>query len=116
MSICISIRNLAKHIHHLSPALQVHGELETITFMTKVLVKFYIDKLSQYFIFCPRTYSKSLDPFLWPLDNSFATYWNVLWVVDACLLSQKQLTGDTKDGQSSYCSFGYQIGFNSSVL
>ena len=61
------IRNQIRSLQHLgkctSPvtAPQVHGELKTIT---KLLVKFYIDKPSQYFIFCPNTYNKLLIPFL----------------------------------------------------
>ena len=78
MFTCISIRSnyLAKHPSPVS-APQVHWRFKTIT---KLLVKFCIDKPSQYFIFCPNTYNKSLVPFLWPLVNCFTTSWNVLWV------------------------------------
>ena len=78
MFTCISIRSnyLAKHPSPVS-APQVHWRFKTIT---KLLVKFCIDKPSQYFIFCPSTYNKSLVPFLWPLVNCFTTSWNVLWV------------------------------------
>ena len=38
-----------------------------------ILEKFCIDKPSQYFIFCPCTYSKSLVLSLWPLFNGFTT-------------------------------------------
>jgi hypothetical protein len=44
----------------MSLALQVHGELKTTN---KLSSKFYIDKPSQYFIFCPCIYNKSLVPF-----------------------------------------------------
>ena len=49
MFTCISIRSnyLAKHTST-DTAPQVHGELKNIT---KLLVKFYIDKPSQYFIY-----------------------------------------------------------------
>ena len=78
MFTCIFIRSnyLAKHPSPVS-APQVHWRFKTIT---KLLVKFCIDKPSQYFIFCPSTYNKSLVPFLWPLVNCFTTSWNVLWV------------------------------------
>ena len=78
MFTCISIRSnyLAKHPSPVS-APQVHWRFKTIT---KLLVKFCIDKPSQYFIFCPSTYNKLLVPFLWPLVNCFTTSWNVLWV------------------------------------
>ena len=78
MFTCISIRSnyLAKHPSPVS-APQVHWRFKTIT---KWLVKFYIDKPSQYFIFCSSTYNKWLVPFLWPLVNCFTTSWNVLWV------------------------------------
>ena len=78
MFTCISIRSnyLAKHPSPVS-APQVHWRFKTIT---KLLVKFCIDKPSQYFIFCPSTYNKSLVSFLWPLVNCFTTSWNVLWV------------------------------------
>ena len=69
MFTCISIRSI-------SPVTSSAGSW-TITFVTKILVKSCIDKLSQYFIFCPSTYSKSLVPFLWPLVNGLTTYWNV---------------------------------------
>ena len=65
MFTCISIRSnyLAKHPSPVS-APQVHWRFKTIT---KLLVKFCIDKPSQYFIFCPSTYNKLLVPFydLW---------------------------------------------------
>jgi hypothetical protein len=48
--------------------------------ITKLLVKFCIDKPSQYFIFCPSTYNKLLILSLWPLANCFTTSWNMLWV------------------------------------
>jgi hypothetical protein len=52
----ISIRSnyLAKHSSPLI-APEDHEELKTIT---KLLVKFCIDNLSQYFIFCNSTYNK----------------------------------------------------------
>ena len=61
MFTCISIRSnyLAKHPSPVS-APQVHWRVKTIT---KLLVKFCIDKPSQYFIFCPSTYNKLLVPF-----------------------------------------------------
>ena len=95
MFTCISIRSnyLAKHPSPVS-APQVHWRFKTIT---KLLVKFCIDKPSQYFIFCPSTYNKSLVPFLWPLVNCFTTSWNVLWVGESL-----------GDWQSSYCCFDYQ--------
>lgn len=78
MFTCISIRSnyLAKHPSPVS-APQVHWMFKTIT---NLLVKFCIDKPSQYFIFCPSIYNKLLVPFLWPLVNCFTTFWNVLWV------------------------------------
>ena len=45
-----------------------------------------------FFIFSPCTYSKFLVLFLWPLVNCFITLWNMLSVVKACFLSQKQWT------------------------
>ena len=82
MFTCISIRSnyLAKHPSPVS-APQVHWRFKTIT---KLLVKFCIDKPSQYFIFCPSTYNKSLVPFLWPLVNCF---YNLL----KCALSRRVL-------------------------
>ena len=73
---CISIRS---NYLALSPVRvpQVPRMLKTIT---KLLVKFCIDKPSQYFIFCPSTCNKPLVPFLQPLDNCFTTSWNVVWV------------------------------------
>ena len=93
MFTCISIRSnyLAKHTST-DTAPQVHGELKNIT---KLLVKFCIDKPSQYFIFCPSTYNKSLVSFLWPLINSFTTSWNVLWEGESLVTIWEQLTGDT---------------------
>jgi hypothetical protein len=51
-------------IHYLSLALQVHGELNTIT---KLSLKFHIDKPSQYSVFCTCTNNKLLVSFydLW---------------------------------------------------
>jgi hypothetical protein len=51
------------NIHHLTQALQNHGELKIIIFVTDVLVKFHIEKPSEYFISCLFTYSKLLVPF-----------------------------------------------------
>jgi hypothetical protein len=61
----VSIRSnfLSKHPSPVT-APQVHGELQNIT---KLLVKFCIDKPSQYFVFCSSTYNKLWFPFydLW---------------------------------------------------
>jgi hypothetical protein len=93
MFTCISIRSnyLAKHPSPVS-APQVPWRFKTIT---KLLVKFCIDKASQYFIFCSNTYNKSLVPFLWPLVNYFTTSWNVLWVEESLVTIKEQWTGNT---------------------
>ena len=71
---------------------QVHGRFKTIS---KLSGKFCIEKPSQYFIFCPLTYKKSLVRFLWPLINCFTASWNVLWVGESLVTIYEQLTGDT---------------------
>jgi hypothetical protein len=103
MFTCISLKS-RDPTKYSSPAtaLKVHGKLRNLT---KLLVKFCIDKPSQYFMFCPCIYSKPLFTFLWPMFSVFTTSCNVFWVVYACLLSQKQLNYDPKDLQSSHCSF-----------
>jgi hypothetical protein len=61
-----------------------------------LLMNFCIEKSTQYFIFCPRTYNKLLVPcfYFWPFFNCFTTFWNVLWV-KILVIMRKHLTGDT---------------------
>ena len=104
---CTSIRRnyLAKHPSPIT-APQLHWKLKTVT---KLLVKFCIDKPSKYFIFIYFTYNKSLVPFLCPLVNCFTTSWNVLWVVENLVTIYEAINCYHRgDWHSSHCGFDYQ--------
>ena len=75
--------SLRLDIHSLSLALQVHGGLKIITFVSKLTLEFCIDKPSQYVIVCPSTFHE--------LVILFYVCWLFVYNLVECALSCKYL-------------------------